>query len=108
MATPLGKRLRLQPGHRALILNAPDRYRELLGPLPEGIELGETAEGTFDFVHLFVQDRAELERWGPVAVEAVRYDGVLWLSYPKKSSKVATDLTRDTGWDLQMSSGIIE
>lgn len=106
MATSLSKKLRLQPGQRALVLNAPDRYREWLGPLPEDVELSDSAEGTFDFVHLFVKDSADLDRLGPVAIQAVRYDGLLWLSYPKKSSKVATDLSRDRGWDLLAAAGL--
>ena len=106
MATSLSRKLRLQPGQRALVLNVPDNYRELVDPLPEDLELSDNAEGTFDFVHLFVQDSAELDRWGPIAIKAVRYDGLLWLSYPKKSAKVETDLSRDRGWDLLAEAGL--
>jgi hypothetical protein len=106
VATPLSKKLRLQPGQKALVLNAPEGYERLLAPLPEGVKLVEKAEGAFDFVHLFVKDSADLERLGPVAIGAVRYDGLLWLSYPKRSSKVETDLSRDTGWDLLAQAGL--
>ena len=110
--TSLGKKLRIQPHQRILILNAPPGYTEALGTLPEGVEMADVPngacvpEGSFDFVHLFVKNLAELERLGPVAIEAVTYDGLLWMSYPKQSSRVETDLTRDKGWDVMAHAGL--
>ena len=110
--TSLGKKLRIQPNQRILILNAPPGYMEALGALPEGVELADVPdgagvpEGRFDFVHLFAKNLAELERLGPVAIAAVTYDGLLWMSYPKKSSRVETDLTRDQGWDVMAQAGM--
>ncbi|HSR31169.1 MAG TPA: hypothetical protein VLY63_11445, partial [Anaerolineae bacterium] len=49
---------------------------------------------------------AELERLGLVGIDAVVHDGLLWISYPKKSSKVTTDLTRDVGWDVVAEAGL--
>lgn len=98
----LAGKLRLQEGQRALIANAPAGYVEGLGQLPAGVEVETEAAGgsLYDFVHLFVADRAELERLGPGAVAAAKYDAVFWISYPKTSSGVATDLTRDVLWQL--------
>ena len=62
--------------------------------------------GQYDLVHLFVANRAELERLGPVALQSVKYDGLLWISYPKQSAKVQTDLNRDVGWDLVSGAGL--
>lgn len=90
--TSLEKKLRIQPGQRMLILNPPPGYLDELD-LPEDVELAERPEGTFDFVHLFVKNTAELEALGPTAIKAVKYDGLLWMSYPKRSSKVETDLS---------------
>jgi hypothetical protein len=106
VSTSLIKKLRIQPGQRALILNAPAGYSKLLGDLPEGVELLEVAEGRFGFVHLFVKDSAELDRLRPVALEAVEYDGLLWISYPKKSARVSTDLSRDGLWELMAGTGL--
>jgi hypothetical protein len=103
--TTLARKLRMQPGQRVLIMNAPSAYVEGLDPLPEGIELEDVPEGKYDFVHLFATDGAELERLGPVALESVTYDGLLWLSYPKRSSKVKTDLSRDVGWEAVADAG---
>jgi len=94
------KKLRVQPGHRMLVLNAPQGYVESLGDLPEGAELWREPQGKFGFVHLFVLNSEELEHWLPTALDAVEYDGLLWISYPKRSSEVETDLTRDVLWEL--------
>jgi hypothetical protein len=102
----LVKKLRIQPGQRLLILNPPSGYIESLGDLPEGVEVSEKPEGKFDFVHLFVRDSTEFADLSPKAMDAVKYDGLLWISYPKRSSKVATDLTRDVMWDLMADTGL--
>ena len=104
--TPLTNKLRMQPGQRVLIMNAPPGYVDELGDLPEGVELADEPEGTFDFVHLFVKNVAELEQLGPTAVGAVEHDGLLWISYPKRSSKVETDITRDVGWEVVTRAGL--
>jgi hypothetical protein len=57
-------------------------------------------------LHLFVKDVAELESLGLTAIKAVKHDGLLWISYPKQSSEVETDLTRDVGWGLLAKAGL--
>ncbi len=106
MISALAKKLRIQPGHRALILNSPAGYMDELGELPEGVSVATEPDGEFDFVQLFVNSRAELERLAPVAIRAVKYDGLLWLCYPKQSAKVKTDITRDVGWDIVLQAGL--
>ena len=96
----------MQPGQHVLIMNAPPGYIEGLASVLEGIEVEPVGEGEYDFVHLFVADIAELERLGSAALRAVRYDGLLWISYPKKSSKLRSDLNRDTGWDVVAAAGL--
>lgn len=105
-ATPLTKKLRLRPGARALVLNAPGGFEARIGPLPEGACLESEPKGdVYDFVHLFVHDRSEVERLAPVALRAAGHDAVLWISYPKKSSGVETDITRDRGWEALEAAG---
>ena len=105
-STQLLKKLRMQPGQRVLLLNAPPGYLDDLGELPEGVRVESRAEGTFDFVHLFVKDLAALEKLGPTAVGAVKHDGLLWVSYPKKSSKLESDLDRDVVWQTVAKTGL--
>jgi hypothetical protein len=107
----LARKLRIKPGQRLLILNAPDGYVERLGPLPHDVRVVECAGDAdgglsgFDAVHLFVRDRADIARLAPLALAAGAADAPVWICYPKRSSKVATDLTRDVGWDLVTAAG---
>ena len=105
-STKLLKKLRMQPGQRALIFNAPGGYLDELGPLPEGVEPAQEPEGNLDFVRVFAKDLAELEKLAPLAAEAVKHDGLLWVSYPKKSSKVESDLSRDVVWKAVAKTGL--
>ena len=75
-------------------------YIESLGEFPEGVEVSEVPEGAYDFVHLFVQDSGECASLGLPAIETVGYDGLLWISYPRRSSEVETALSRDVMWEL--------
>jgi hypothetical protein len=106
MAAGLVKKLRLQPAQRVLLINAPEGYWESFSDLPEGLEVVQGGEGEgFDFVQLFVKNSADYERFSQVAFSSVKYDGLLWICYPKKSSKVETDLSRDILWDMTRPSG---
>ena len=107
MANPLLiKKLLIKPGMRMAVLNAPAGYLETLGPLPEGVQLADGPVGTLDFVQVFVRDSGEYESLGPVALRAVKPDGLLWICYPKKSAGVESDLDRDVFWTLLEPAGL--
>jgi hypothetical protein len=95
----LVKKLQLKAGQRAAIINPPPGYFDELGPLPQGVELAEHSEGSFDFVQVFTKDKSELERFLPSALQAVKHDALLWIAYPKGGVKAGTDLNRDILWD---------
>ena len=103
---PLIKKLRIQPGQRLLILNAPEGYLSNLGQLPDGVEVNDVPDGVFDFVQVFVKSITELEKQVPVAIKTVKYDGLLWICYPKQSSGIKTDINRDTGWSVVQKAGL--
>lgn len=105
-AASLPKKLRLSPGYRALLLNAPAGYLHSLGELPMGVQFDFQPEGVYDFAQLFVRNRAELEQLGQVAFQAVKYDGLLWVCYPKQTAKVETNLNRDILWKLIEPRGL--
>jgi hypothetical protein len=102
---PLARKLLIKPGTRLLVLNGPPDWLERLGPLPEGVEVTEGPGSPADVVHLFVSHSAEVDRHAGAAMAATRPGGVLWVSYPKRSAKVATDLTRDVGWETFSGAG---
>ncbi len=96
---PLAKKLGIRAGHKLPVMNAPESYVDSLTDLPQGVELTTSAIGVFDFVQVFVSSKAEVDQLGPAGMGALQPGGMLWFSYPKKTSKIATDINRDTGWD---------
>ena len=101
--TSLIKKLGIKPKQRVLILNAPEGYSEQIGTLlPADVELFTTPTpgGNYDVVLQFVGNKAEVERDTPMAIQHVKPGGLLWLSYPKQSSKVPTDINRDILWKI--------
>jgi hypothetical protein len=104
--TTTSKKLRLQAGQKALFINPPQGYLQALGELPEGVQVTTQPDGSYDFVQLFVKDRSELEQFGPAAFQAVKYDGLLWVCYPKQTGKIKSDLNRDSLWKLMQPTGL--
>ncbi|MCC9168470.1 YdeI/OmpD-associated family protein [Pontibacter harenae] len=96
----LGKKLQLKPAQSLLLLNAPEQVALKL--ITEGYDAtvseSITEGSVYDVVQLFVHQKAELEHFAPLATAALRAEGMLWIAYPKKTSKVTSDLTRDEGW----------
>jgi len=99
------KKLLLKPGQKAAVFNPPAWYLERLGPLPEGVELVAKPSAPLDFVHLFVKDKAGLDMSVPQALRSLKDDAIFWISYPKGSAKVKTDLNRDLLWKLMETHG---
>jgi hypothetical protein len=95
----LARKMKLKSGQRAALVNAPEGYLKALSPLPAGVEVAEKLRGQFDWVQIFVKKKAELDKLIPKVVRALRPESLLWISFPKGTSKIQTDLTRDKGWD---------
>jgi hypothetical protein len=104
----VAEKMAVKPGHRVLAINAPRGYASLLGGLPPGAKLVKDTTGpavVADLVHLFVKDRVELVREAPRALAGVGDGNLLWISYPKKTSGIVTDLSRDVGWEPIRAAG---
>ncbi len=101
----LAKKLRILPGLRVLTLGAPASFAEQVAPLPEGTTLSSRAAGKFGVVLFFVTDSASLQKGLSKAIDALESDAVFWICYPKKSSGIKTDLTRDEGWKPVFDAG---
>ena len=97
--SPLAKKLKLKPGHRAAVAGAPPGYLDQLAP-PADVEVSETLDGgPFDWIQVFVRTSAELAAIVEPLTAAIAPTGHIWICYPKGSSKLQTDLTRDKGWE---------
>jgi len=95
----LAKKMKLKAGARAAVVNAPAGYLKELGPLPAGVELLEKLQGRSEWIQAFVRTSAELKRLAPRLVKALADESLLWISFPKGTSGIQTDLTRDKGRD---------
>jgi hypothetical protein len=101
----LSKKLLIKPGQTVTIVNAPEGFETMLDPLPAGATVSHSLKKELSFVLLFVRSVAELEKWGASVTKAAARDGLLWIAYPKKSSKMKSDLNRDAGWDVITKAG---
>lgn len=93
------KKMKTKPGMSATAFNAPQEYPQ------NDQELQWNSAKTFDFVHLFVQSKAEFEEHFAKASAAVNPGGLLWLSSPKAAGKQKYDINRDSLWDLVLPRG---
>ena len=104
MAASVIQKLRVQPGQTLLTLHAPGTFKKGLGKLPEGVRFTEKGNGA-DQVHWFVTNKAQLEKEMGRVLKMLKPGMIVWVYYPKGSSKIQTDLTRDRGWDKLLAEG---
>ena len=93
----LAKKMKLKPGARAAVINGPDNYA---GELAHDSQIASKLDGKFDWIQIFAKNKKELDVLVPKAAKALKPESILWLSFPKGSSKIQTDLTRDKGWEV--------
>ena len=108
--TPLIKKLGFKPGQRICFLHSPDNFPKTLGPLPAGIQLIQQLPKTrsLDFIHYFTKERKKLEKTFPQLKAALNWDGILWISWPKGSSKVATDINENIVREIGLGEGLVD
>jgi hypothetical protein len=108
-ATPLPKKLGIKPGHRVLLLSAPEQFEEVaLGELPEGVKVAHAARGTADVIVSFHTERADLAKRMPKLRAAMEPAAGLWIAWPKRASKVPTDLTEDVVRELALANTLVD
>ena len=101
-------KLGIKPGARIAIINAPRGYSTTLGTLPAGVTVATAARGTLPFIQFFVVDRTLLEKRLPALLRALESAGALWISWPKKASGVATDITEDVVRAVALPTGLVD
>lgn len=107
--TPLVRKLGIKPGNAILPIKAPTHYFELLGELPPDVKVVDLeAEKKLPFIHLFTKDRKDLEKYFPIAKEKLKKDGMLWVSWIKKSSKKETDISESDVRGLGLEIGLVD
>ena len=106
--TPLAKKLGIVAASRVVVCHAPASYADWLAPLPAGVVFEAGVTGATDVVHLFVDRRAELRAQLVALRTTIRPDAAVWVSWPKKASKVPTDITEDTIRELALPLGFVD
>ncbi|HUP49473.1 MAG TPA: DUF3052 family protein [Thermoanaerobaculia bacterium] len=107
--TPLVRKLGIRERTAVVVIDPPPHYAALLGELPEGARIvAPPRRGEIAFIHLFVRSAADLI----VALRRYRKrigsDGVIWVSWPKRASKVATDVTEDVIREVALPMGLVD
>jgi hypothetical protein len=106
--TPLAKKLGIGTGHRVWLVNAPANYKTLVSPLPDGVTFVSKPSSTTDIAHVFTTKRREMEKTLRAARGTLKPDAAIWVSWPKKASKVATDITEDVIREVALPLGFVD
>lgn len=106
---PLIKKLGIKEGFKCLILNEPANYVDLLEEIPPSSDFTDEAErGPFDFIHIFVTDASEVDMGFELWKAALKKTGMLWLSWPKQSSELATELNGNVVREIGLKGGLVD
>jgi hypothetical protein len=106
--TPLSKKLGIKPGARVCALGEPADYRSLLEPLPERVAFTRTMSPEVGLTHIFATGLADLTKVLQQARKSMRPDAMVWVSWPKKSAKVPTDITEDRIREVALPMGFVD
>ena len=103
---PLIKKLGIKDGMRVWFRRAPDHYLALLGDVPT--DLDEAALNDINFIHVFYYERADFEQELPGLMDKMARDGMTWVSWPKKASKVPTTMSEDIIREVALPMGLVD
>jgi hypothetical protein len=106
--TPLARKLGIKPGTRVAVMNAPADYQSLLAPLPADVTFSASVSQQADPAHLFVTSRAALVEQLERSMAKIKPDAAIWVSWPKKSAKVPTDVTDDVIRAVALPLGLVD
>jgi hypothetical protein len=104
--TDLSKKLQVKPGSKWLLFNPPANYLPLIEPLPDGVQISYDAAGEYNGIQLFIKNSTELTDSLQVIKPLLKTNTIFWVTYPKKSSGIQTDLEMMTSWDELTSLGL--
>jgi hypothetical protein len=108
--TPLPRKLGIRPAHRVALIDAPEGFETMLGPLPEAVTVRARLTGRqpLDVIIVFVRRRADLERRLAALRERMASNAGLWVAWPKRASGVPTDVTEDVVRAIALPTGLVD
>lgn len=98
MATSTAQKLKIKEDFTLLTINAPADFKKNIGELPKGVKISADSKN-YNQVHWFVMNKAQMDKELTRVLKLIQEEVTLWIYYPKGTSKLQTDLTRDKGWD---------
>ena len=107
--TPLAKKLGIKEGQRIYIKNSPyAEYEELFDDFPANVLILKRAGTNLDLIHFFTKSRSELDAEIRKFIVKINPDGMIWVSWPKKSAKIRTDVTEDVIREIVLPLGLVD
>jgi len=106
--TPLVQKLGIKPGFRIFVAGVPGDYASMTGKLPADVTIAPRLTGEIDMIHLFAANAKGLGDKLRRYREAIKPDGMVWVSWPKKSSGVSTDLSEVTVRETALPLGLVD
>ena len=106
--TPLVKKLGIKDNFKVRLINSPDNYFELLGDLPNDVKFLQRKSKDLDFIHLFAKDIKTFEKSFFKIKDEIKKDGVIWVSWYKKASKITTDMSEDVIRNTALANGLVD
>jgi hypothetical protein len=106
--TPLAKKLGFKEGFRAGFVNPPKGFEKELGNLPNAVEICEILRKPLDIIVLFSDSQQTLKKQFPRVAQKLASNGMLWISWPKRASGIATDLSENIIRDIGLAAGLVD
>ncbi|QKJ33111.1 DUF3052 family protein [Mucilaginibacter mali] len=106
--TPLAKKLGIKQGFDIALVNAPDYYFQLFTDLPADLQIANEISSGHDLIHLFVKDKQSYLSLLPMLKDQIKQNGMVWVSWPKKASKIVTDITEDIIRNEALQNGLVD
>lgn len=105
---PLAEKLGIKNNFKLYVKNAPENYLKLISPLPDNVTVISRLSSEIDMVHFFTKSKRELIQEITKQLNKIKQNGMIWLSWPKKASKVSTDITEDVIRELILPLGLVD
>ena len=106
--TPLAKKLDIKEGFTITLINAPVYYFNLFTDLPAALQVNNNAFGKKDFIHFFTRQKDEYINVLPGLKDQIKPNGIIWVSWPKKASKIVTDVSETLIRDYALEIGLVD
>ncbi len=107
-ASPLYKKLGFKEAFTVKLMNAPANYLQLLGDVPFAVVIDNTAASNIDLLHLFTNSASELETLLPQLMLEIKRNGIIWVSWYKKSAGIATEISENFIRDTALAAGLVD